>query len=221
MRRWSCRLGSCGAKAIHWMLMLNIFLKITNLLVLLGATAWLAQERSWEPLILFIGSLSGAIVQEVRDQKQLLLLKQDTGHDRDVFLRLDQILSEQDLKDEFNHHVGNGSVHRSFSENVSNFLYAADNIGNNFLNPEVNAKFQKFINSLGSLRDLIAHSFFPLENKPGEMNIYFLYPELKKDGSAAKRDLYRATLRKINAEIDQTLDDYKLFRLSVKGNLQI
>lgn len=201
------------------------FIKLSNLFLLLGSTAWFAKSFDWEPFIAFVSFLTTFLVQDVNDYKKATSNNEEYDQDKELFNDYENILSGDELLYVLDNKLGNLRTDGTFTKKLGKFLLKSDRIEGAFNNKKVQKKFSNFVTKLKYLQDFIAgHFFVPKEgmwkNSEDEF-LFYLYPDLKNSGDPEKRNIYVKRERELYTLIDETIDAYKEYRKYIKKIMNI
>lgn len=193
------------------------FLKLTNLVILLAATAWLTKQTEWEAFITFFVALSTLIMQEVNQERKAKKNDRSARHDKDLFVKYDNCLPESELLYELNNDLYNLTTDYDFMNKVDKYLKTATTIEGNFIDKKTDKAFKKWITKLEKLKSFVAtHFFTPLEGATKDSGILMLYPEQKYEGDEEKRGIYAKRSEEINEIIGKVIEQYTHFRETIK-----
>lgn len=159
--------------------MKTLIVKTLNLFALLGAVAWLANDRSWEPAITSIGLLASLLSQEVIP----VLRGQTKVHDKELF---DKLLvqfpsngpSLQFLKD---HDIGSPFYQDDIIE-LNNFVTLWDNAEHEFQNKNIEKQRVGLLNLAQQFRKDLSSNIYPhgVDSFTMDINDWEESPEILK-----------------------------------------
>lgn len=201
------------------------FIKLSNLILLLGSTAWFAKSFNWEPFIAFVGFLTTFLVQDIKDYRKASSNDEKYDQDKKLFNDYESILSRNELLDVLNNELWNLRTDNTFTKKLGAFLRKSNRIESAFNNKKVQKKFSSVVTKLTNLRDFIAtHFFVPKEglsqNSEDEFLLY-LYPEFKNSGDPEKRNIYIKREGELHTLIDEAVDAYEKYRKYIKKRMNI
>lgn len=201
------------------------WLKLSNLLLLLGATAWLVKTPDWEPMLAFIGFLTAFLVQDIKEFRKANLNKSILNHDKENFKEYDLILQGTELLDELNNGIYNLRTDMGFTKKLWRFLRKAEQIEGEFNDKDIQKSFSVAVDNLKNLSSFLAkHFFVPNEGvdkvSEGEFLLY-LYPELKNSNEPDKRKIYKDREEELHMIIDQVIKSYESYRKLIKKKMLI
>jgi hypothetical protein len=203
---------------------IELILKLSNLVLLLLSVVWLSRTPDWEPLIAFLALFFGYAYQEFKDYKKLSSKDSSLKHDKSLFQKYNELLPENDFLYVLNNDLFNSWIQNKYSKQLGVFLELAKSIDGQFLNKEIRSVFEKFTTQLIELKFFMAAHFFVNDgssgNSPDEW-ILSLYPELKHSGDDQKRQRYSQREKELHELIDLTIDTYKSYRKAVKAELHM
>jgi hypothetical protein len=199
-----------------------MILKLTNLLLLLASTAWLASKPDWEPLIAFFTLFSSFIYQEYKTQQPDKSRKND-DRDKKHFLKLSEMLPLDEFRYVLENEIFNLRTDNGYMTKLRSFLRFAESVEGEFLNKQTQAEFAKFTSDLKSLSNFIATHFFvpsekdvtSIKNGDGEF-LLFLYPDLKYTDNEEKRKLYNQRVKEFHIIVNKTADSVQSYRKAIK-----
>jgi len=201
------------------------WLKMSNLALLLGATAWLSKAPDWEPLLAFLGFLATYLVQDVTERKKATSNQKIINKDKENFEKYAELLPENELLYELNNDIFNLRSDMGFVKKLGRFLRRAEQIEGEFNEEKLQQTFVKVVRQLRELKNFLAtHFFVPnqgvSENSEGEFLLY-LYPELKYSNDDKERQIYKDRQQELQALIDAVINSYDAYRRLIKKKLHI
>lgn len=202
----------------------TMFLKITNLILLLLSVGWLTRSPDWEPLIAFLTLLFGYLYQEFKDDKKHQILESEASHDKSIFHRYNEILSEKDFLYILNNDLSNNQIHYTDSIRFIFFLEPMESIAWQYINPRIKRDFEKFSTNFSQLKYFISTHFFLNEHLSGKCEdnwILSLYPEMKRSPDENKKFIYVNKEKELLGLIDTAINTYNNYRKTIKAELKI
>ena len=201
------------------------WLKMSNLALLLGATAWLSKAPDWEPLLACIGFLTTFLVQDFRERKKTTSNQKTLEKDKDNFEEYSDLLSETELLYVLNNDVFNLRTDMGFVKKLGKFIRRSEQVEGEFHNEKLQKKFSEMVVRLRELKNFLAtHFFVPNQgvttNSDGEF-LLLLYPELKYSGKAEEREIYQDRQRELQELIDAVVNSHDAYRRLVKKQLHL
>jgi hypothetical protein len=201
------------------------WLKLTNLSLLLGATAWLAKAPDWEPFLAFIGFLTTFLAQDIRDFRKVTSGNNKINNDKQNFEKYESILPGNELLYVFNNELFNLRTDMSFVKKLGAYLRRSEEIEGQFNDKKIQKEFSKAVKILSKLKIFLAtHFFVPREGKSenieGEFLLY-LYPDLKYSGDPKKINIYKQREQELHKIVDEAIEFYKNYRKSIKRKMYI
>lgn len=190
--------------------------KFVGLVSLLIGVAWYAKDPGFEAALAAFGGLSLLVGLEYHDQL-LLLGAEDVAHDREMFEKYETMMPEQGVRNQLEGPLYNHYTSRAFLDQMDEFLSLASTEAGDFLDPQVQARFEPYVQKLAALRGFIVYSFFPLNAHPDR---YELYPELRHEHGTKGADLYDSKANELAALNDEVEASLKAFRAVVKRRLK-
>jgi hypothetical protein len=201
------------------------WLKLSNLVMLIAATAWLTKVPDWEPLIAFISLLAAFLVQDARDFKKAHSLPDKLTHDKDLFEKYVKILSEEELMYTLENELWNLRTDMGFVRKLGETLHLSSRIEGTYLDQKLQKEFSNNVTKLGALKTFLAQHFFvPKEGvyKNGKGDFYLcLYPDLKYTDAQEKQVLYAQREQELHELIDDVINSFQSYRKQVKKTLYI
>ena len=204
--------------------MIELVLKLTNLILLLLSVVWLSRAPDWEPLIAFLTLLSGYSFQEYKDYQKLSSKESSQKHDRSLFESYEDLLPENNFRYVLNNDLFNNWIHNNYSNQISIYLEQASTIKGHFINKTIQSAFENFVKNLFELKSFMATHFFVNDRPSGSSPdkwILSLYPDLKHTGDKEKRDRYFKREKELHGLIDSVEDAYNTFRSTIKQTISM
>jgi hypothetical protein len=196
--------------------------KLINLVALIGATVWLSRAPDWEPAIAFAVSfltLVGLDRREARAKKKGVP-KEQLDHDRQLFRRYDEIMTEQGLRDELNGNLYNARTRRPFLTPLHTLLDLSLLQEGRYFDAEVQTAFKSFTDKANELNEFTAVHFFHPHGGVTDGSTYMLYPDLKH-GTNDQRERWEEHLISLRALLDDVEETYLAYRQAVKQQLTL
>lgn len=190
------------------------------LVALLGSVAWFSRSPDWEPALMAVSFLVALVGEEIADRRrQQVVPSAHVEHDRELFRRYAELLSELRLIDEVNHQLFNGRTDSRFAQALRNVLRLATLGEGVFLLPAVRASHEQWVSVLGDLQEFIAVHFFPQEPPITDDDRMFLYPDHRRRGDPD--GLFERRRSELLALLDKVDDATQKYRSVVRRELAI
>ena len=178
----------------------------------------------WRTLALIsLGLIIAAVLR--KDWLIRFLISPETReHDRSVFQRADDIMSESDLYRMLEQLAADHSYFQSQRRQIAEFILNFEQVGNWYIRKSMANSTKKLIKSLNSFMEFKAvHFFVHPQNQSGENLRLVLEPALNidREGTGKPEEMhkysqYAQTLIKL---IDDIESSYKTYRLNAKKDL--
>lgn len=153
------------------------------------------------------------------DQKQRYL-----DHDIKKFTDSSELLPESMFQEFLAELKNNHSYHVETLCTVNRYKEHFYEIGNNFIDRELDSTLHESVNAIDELTMFCACQFFPIERRTKSDHKY-LQPDLNwdrnGDGSAQQRKRYDELTAKLNSLTDGAWNKYRQFRLAVQRVLAV
>lgn len=144
--------------------------------------------------------------------KEFFLKNDHLLHDKTIFKKLDECISERDLIDLFYRLQSEDGLDENSIDKIGEILSISEEEGNKYINKKLAKKSEEFIYYLNKLNDFMVIHFFPHKNIE---SWYTLEPELKKDTD------YKKFRDELDNKINITRKKYKNYRLTVREIINI
>ncbi len=204
--------------------MIELALKLSNLVLLLLSVVWLSRAPDWEPLIAFLTLLSGYSFQEYKDYQKLSSKESSQKHDRSLYESYEEILPENNFRYVLNNDLFNNWVRKNYSNQISIYLEQAATIKGHFINKTIQSDFENFVKQLFELKSFMGTHFFVNDGSSGSSPdewILSLYPDLKYTGDEEKRERYFKREKELHGLIDSVEEAYNSFRTTLKQTINM
>ena len=157
----------------------------------------------------------------------LILTKNGTQHDSDIFNKSNAILSERKLADILNWLQTNKFYFDDQSSDIKGYLMFFEEEGNQFISKSLLRKSKLLQESMNKLFDFLVQHFFsePSSIQSSANFKYFLYPELDPGRHtrvpAEDAKIYFSCLKQLDEIINDVRIAYREYRIAVKKQLYI
>lgn len=175
-----------------------------------SATLW----RSLALLLVVLLSAAFFFRQRVSD---LLLRSERVEHDRRIFNRADEIMSEGDLHDCLDD-LANHGLRPDKLRRLVGFQRYFQYEGNHFLDRRMARALQPLVGALASLHQFTGRHFFTHPNPT--VDLFCLYPELKEEPPGTQgSERYWRHATELEVLVDRAAESYTKYRRAAKQYL--
>lgn len=169
-----------------------------------------------------VGLVYNVIINRKPDLK-LEEEKEKKGHDKEIFLRLNNLLAEDFLHDMLDTLLGGESISRESTRKINDFLRVSKLQLNQYLISDLEKAKKEFVKDLRHLKDFVNTEFFSHQNP--SVDALVMRPELNIDRGGAYSEENEEKHRDLSLELSNrgftAEKSFKEYRSKIKKKLKV